>query len=287
MADAPGHRLGQIIGDALEASVAPVLLDFAQRRGLYLDTRGPRPARSGRKVTWTDAAGNRHDLDFVLERGGTVDAIGHPAAFIETAWRRYTKHSKNKAQEIQGAIQPLCQTYANDHPFAGAVVAGEWTESALTQLRSVGFSVLHITYEEVVDAFSGMGLDVAYDEGTGDEDLRKVVAKHDAMSAEQRLLIPAALQSCAPDRYRSFIDALAASVGRVVEQVTILPLHGQAITFESVEAAVAAVDAYPMAPSVIRPFDRFEVIVRYSNGDRVEGNFQDADAAIGFLRLFE
>lgn len=54
--------------------------------------------------------GNAHDLDFVLERGGSDDKIGMPAAFIETAWRRYTKHYRNNAQEIQGALEPLAET---------------------------------------------------------------------------------------------------------------------------------------------------------------------------------
>jgi len=107
MAEAPGHRLGQIIGETLEASIEPVLKGLAKEHGLYLDSAGHRPARQGKKVTWVDDRGNRHDLDFVLERGGTDEKLGTPAAFIEIAWRRYTKHSKAKAQEIQGAIEPL------------------------------------------------------------------------------------------------------------------------------------------------------------------------------------
>ena len=88
---------------------------------------------------------NSHDLDFVLERGGTPDKIGMPVAFIETAWRRYTKHSRNKAQEIQGALEPLAETYRHLAPFKGAVLAGVFTEGALTQLRSLGFTVLYFS----------------------------------------------------------------------------------------------------------------------------------------------
>src|SRR5256885_140332 len=100
MAVAPGHRLGQIIGDVLETAIQPVLADFATEHSLYLDRKGDRPARRGKKVTWADDLGNVHDLDFVLERGGTPAKIGVPAAFIETAWRKYTKHSRAKAQEM-------------------------------------------------------------------------------------------------------------------------------------------------------------------------------------------
>jgi hypothetical protein len=62
-------------------------------------------------VTWQDGYGNKHDLDYVLERGGDEERLGVPAAFIESAWRRYTKHSKNKVQEIEAAVMPVALTF--------------------------------------------------------------------------------------------------------------------------------------------------------------------------------
>jgi hypothetical protein len=73
------------------------------------DKKGPRPKVRGkkRKVAWTDSEGNVHDLDYVFEMNGTRDTMGEPVAFIELAWRRYTKHSRNKAGEIEAALVPL------------------------------------------------------------------------------------------------------------------------------------------------------------------------------------
>src|SRR4030042_370278 len=122
MAESLAHTFGQIIGNVLEEAIEPALQEFADRHGLYLDKRGSRKAREGRRVTWTDLYGNAHDLDFVLERGGTDDVVGIPVAFIETAWRRYTKHSRNKAQEIQGAIQVLALTHKYCCPFVGVIL---------------------------------------------------------------------------------------------------------------------------------------------------------------------
>ena len=146
MAEAFGHKFGQIIGDALECSIGPCLKLFARKNHLFLDSRGPRPARKGNKVSWTDINGNVHDLDYVMERGGTATKIGAPVAFIECAWRRYTKHSRNKAQEIQGAIIPLFEKYKKEHPFIGVILAGEFTQGSLSQLESLGFSILHFPY---------------------------------------------------------------------------------------------------------------------------------------------
>jgi len=120
MALSPSHKFGQIVGDVLEQALYPLLERFATTHGLYLDSKGVRPARPGKNVVWTDSDGNAHALDYVLERGGSPEHVGTPVVFVETAWRRYTKHSRNKAQEIQGALVPLRQTYRDCCPCAAA-----------------------------------------------------------------------------------------------------------------------------------------------------------------------
>ena len=143
MAESPSHKFGQIIGNLIEALIEPFLSDFAKENHLYLDhQKNPRKSRKGKKVTWEDPYGNVHDLDYVLERNGTDTITGTPVAFIEVAWRRYTKHSRNKAQEIQGAILPLAERFQWSNPFLGAVLSGVFTEGSLEQLRSLGFQVL-------------------------------------------------------------------------------------------------------------------------------------------------
>jgi len=113
MAQSPAHQFGQFIGNMIEGIVRPILEDFCQSHDLYLDYQGKkRSLRQGKEVRWEDRFGNVHDLDYVIERGGSDQIIGDPIAFVEVAWRRYTKHSRNKAQEIQGAIRPLAERYA-------------------------------------------------------------------------------------------------------------------------------------------------------------------------------
>lgn len=121
MAQSPSHKFGQLIGNYLESLVAVPLEVFAQRFGLYMDFKDKvRPIR-GKKMSWVDAKGNSHELDFVFEMGGSSETFGKPVAFIECAWRRYTKHSRNKAQEIQGALLPLAETYQHNDPFFGSL----------------------------------------------------------------------------------------------------------------------------------------------------------------------
>lgn len=193
MAQSPAHRFGQIIGQVLEEAILPVLQRFAREHHLYLDRKGPRPCRKGRKCSWVDLNGNFHDLDFVLERGGTPNHVGMPAAFIETAWRRYTKHSRNKAQEIQGALEPLAETYRMAGPFKGAILAGVFTDGALRQLRSLGFTVLYFRYESVVTVCRQFGIDASSDEETLDSEFQVKVDAYERLSQAKRSKLAVAL----------------------------------------------------------------------------------------------
>ena len=155
MAKSPSHRFGQVIGTLLEEVMRPRLQDFCAPRDLYLDVPGKRPGvRRGKKIRWTDRHGNKHDLDFVIERGGSFEEQGRPVAFIEAAWRRYTKHSRNKAQEIQGAILPIAERHGWDKPFLGAILASEFDP-----VRNVG---TFQKYEAIVKYSNGDRIDGSF-----------------------------------------------------------------------------------------------------------------------------
>ena len=214
MAQSPAHRFGQIIGDVLEAGVARVLAKFARSHRLFLDKKGPRPCRHGKKCAWLDHRGNAHDLDFVLERGGTPQKAGLPVAFIETAWRRYTKHSRNKVQEIQGAIEPLAETHRHSAPFKGAILAGVFTEGALTQLRSLGFTVLYLSYKAVISTFARFGINAEFGEDTSDAEFQKRVDAFERLSESTRRQIADRLLRSHPADLRRFMQSLAESMSR-------------------------------------------------------------------------
>lgn len=288
MAQAPGHTLGQIIGNVLEEALRPVLQRMADRHALFLDAKGPRPlVRPGQKVTWTDDLGNAHDLDFVLERGGSSDTAGNPAAFVETAWRRYTKHSKAKAQEIQGAVLPLVAKWASVKPTPAAVVAGEWTAPSLKQLETSGFVVLHLNFPKTVAAFANSGIDiVGRGEGTTDAFWQEQVDAYSGLTAHEKLGLAASLRSRHESEFDEFVGELERRVIRTIEYVVVLPLHGVAEQFASVGDAIASVSAYDPAGLPDAPFVRFEIRIRYTNGDVIEASFGAAHDAVSFLQTF-
>lgn len=283
MAQSPSHRFGQMIGEVLEVAIRGPLEDLCRRHGLYLDSKHPRAARKGlNKVAWKDLKGNTHDLDYVIEQGGTEELLGSPKAFLEIAWRRYTKHSRNKAQEIQGAIVPLAETYQEFHPFLGVVLAGVFTEGSLTQLRSHGFRVLYFPYESVIAAFATVGVDAAFDEETSDRELTRKVARLSSLSEPQKRRIAESLRQHQASELADFIAAIEISLNRRIIAVYVLPLFGQTYELPDPKTAIKFLTAYTENENS-HQFVRYEINVRFNNGDEIRGQFQSKVTAIEFL----
>ena len=286
MAQSPAHRFGQIVGEVLEGSIGPLLQRFAKQHGLYLDMKGDRLCRRGKKCSWRDLNKNLHDLDFVRERGGSPNIVGMPVAFIETAWRRYTKHSRNKVQEIQGALEPLSETYRHLAPFKGAVLAGVFTDGALAQLRSLGFTVLYFSYESVVGVFRKFGIDASSEETTSDNAFKRKVTAYERLTDKQKSRLAAALVKAHSSDVKRFLESLSTAVLRQVERIVILVLHGEIHEVTTIDEAVSLIRNYAEEPAA-KPIQRFEIEIRYNNGDVISGRFLNRDGAIDFLRGFD
>lgn len=287
MALAPGHLLGQIIGGVLEVALKPVLQDLADKHDLYLDSQGARPGvRPGKRVTWRDAKGNGHDLDFVLERGGSPTKQGNPAAFVESAWRRYTKHSKAKAQEISGALDPVLTAWANVKPTGAAVVAGEWTKPALTQLITNGYVVLHFNFPRTVEVFGRHGMNInGLGEETSDAFWQEQCDAFLAKSNPDREVLASDLRTTMREDLEAFVAELEQRIIRKIDYVIVIPLHGNQLHFSDLDSAISAVEAYPTSPTTVE-FIRFEIRMSYTNGDQIQASFGAADDAVAFLRTF-
>lgn len=287
MAQSPAHRFGQIIGDVLELMLTQDLEDICQARGLYLDRVGAiRPARKGKKLSWYDKFGNKHDLDFVVERNGSQTRIGEPVAFIESAWRRYTKHSKNKAQEIQAAVLPVAENYQAARPFLGVLLGGVYTEPSIAQLESTGFEVLYITYPEIVSAFATVGIDANYGEDTPLEHFQDNVQKFEDLTDIQVTQIVTTLNEIAAEKVTQFKRALEHSLDRQISTITIIPLYGQSTEYTDLDAAVTGIQEIDQEQNEqSAPFNSIEILIRFTNSDEISGKFYDKERAVEFLNL--
>lgn len=288
MAESSSHKFGQELGKLIEDIVLndilkPRLEQFVQSKNYYLDWQRTRPARTGKKVTWKDKYENKHDLDFVIEVDGNDCQLGTPVAFIECAWRRYTKHSKNKAQEIQAAILPIIELHNLSAPFYGAVLAGEFTKPALDQLRNNGFAIIYIPYQDVVAAFKEINFDIAFDETTLDKAYTTASKQLAALVSSDRKKLGEALIRVSKQEVDRFMDTLRKSLERSIVKIIIIPLFGIRYEFKSIDDAVIELNTLDIEhPS--GEFERFEVIVDYNNNDTIRATFQNKNLLADFLR---
>jgi len=272
-----------LIGGILEEATEPPLRELVDRHGLFLDVKGLRPGiRDGRLLSLPDADGNFHDLDFVIERSHRPGAVGQYAAFVECAWRRYTKHSKAKAQEIQGAVLPLVRKWAAIGPTPAAVVAGQWSRPSIKQLESSGFVVLQLDFQATVDVFASFGVDIKGRDKVPDAFWQRQVDKLRALSSSRARQLAAMLRAENQDDFESFIAELEERIIRHVQAVMFYPIHGRSLELGSLTQAMEAVQAYSTADAV-QPFVRFEFEVVYSNGDTIRANYSSVQDSLEFL----
>lgn len=282
----PGHKLGQMIGNFFEDFFDESLSDIAVRHNVYCDRRGRRPSVRGnrRKVTWIDQDGNPHDLDYVLESGGSFEKRGQPAAFIELAWRRYTKHSRNKAGEIEGALIHLGETYQG--AFLGAILGGEFTQGSLDQLESHGVNVLYVPFDKIADAFATKGIDLRYVESVDDDVKLEIIENWQALNPSDLEQIKKDLENRIKEDYLDFLNDLEEALAREVVSVRVFYLFGKESVYDNLSIAIQALQDYVPEAASDLAFKRYEVQIRFNNGDRVEGAFSERKEVVNYLRYF-
>ncbi len=285
MAKSPAHRFGQIIGDLLECTLIRYCQPIAKEYNMYLDYKHPRLARNNQnEVRWTDINGNTHKLDIVIEYGGSETKTGKPRAFIEMAWRRYTKHSKNKAQEISAAITPLVSRYSECGPFYGAVLAGEFTENSLNQMRSEGFRLLYFSIHVIEAAFASQGINAHWDEDTSEDELQNRVEQLEALTEAQLQQIGDYLIQNNAEQWKIFSKYIRAALERTLESISIISLYGDSKIFYNIQDACAYIANEEHEITFTKAsFYRYEIIVKYSNGDKIDMQFKEQQAAIASL----
>jgi hypothetical protein len=210
---------------------------------------------------------------------------GQPIAFIELAWRRYTKHSRNKSGEIEGSLLHLRDTYKSCR-FVGALLAGEYSEGGLRQLLSHQIAVLHVPFEKIAATFRTKGVDLSYPEHASDATKRQVISRWEALSERQLEGIKHALHIAINEDLQKFLDALEAAISRAIDSVRILSPYGEEIFCRSVAEGIELLKRYEPFISDRLEHCKYEVDVRFKNGSKVEGIFMMKEEALEFLGLF-
>ena len=81
------------------------------------------------------------------------------------------------------------------------------------------------------------------------------------------------------------MNQLRLAIVRKVERVVVLALHGSPQECGTVREAIDSIRSYTIT-QVDLPFTRWEISIKFVNGDRIEAAFRSADDAINCLGTF-
>ena len=165
-------------------------------------------------------------------------------------------------------------------------MAGEFTQGALEQLKSLHFNVVHIPYPAVIAAFQQVNIDAYTHEGIPDEVVLEKIQQWDQLSSQKKRLVAKTLFASQEEEVSQFYDALAQTVTRKIDEIIILPLHGLRFRTTSISEAKALLEDYNENSTQSR-FERYEVQIRFMNNNEIIGKFNDKPSAIEFLDNFQ
>lgn len=180
---------------------------------------------------------------------------------------------------------PLAETYNNDCPFLGVIIAGDFTQGSLNQLESLGFTTLYFDYQTIKDAFSVVGINAHFEEGTADEEVSKKIEAFESLTIQQKNKIKIRIKTIKRNEIKDFINKLRRSILRKIDSIRIIALHGQEYVTNDLNNAIEYINNYDYANSVL-DFIKYEIYVKYSNGDRIDAFYQNKEDAISFLRRY-
>ena len=163
-------------------------------------------------------------------------------------------------------------------------MSGVFTEGSLEQLRSLGFHVLYFPYDTLVAAFAEEAIDVAFDETTPDAAFQKCIRKIEKTSRRKMERIKNHLVAANQEKLEDFMASLSQRLDRMVEKVVIIPLYGRSNEFSTIDDAMEFLDRHPIGEDCA-DFRKYEVLIAFSNGDRLEGSFKDKAKVREFLQF--
>lgn len=209
-----GHLLGQLIGDWWERYVVlPMLQAVAKDLDMFVDNRYVKRPCRGEKIHWKDYDGNIVDYDFVLEINGSSEKKGTPVAFMESFWRRGSRHSKDKARDDTNKLLPMRDTYPSAR-FLAIAASGEFTEPAREYVKTRGVSLFFVPKAKIIEAFSLSGFNIDYSDRASEEsknEIAKIFQK--SLTAEKSHAIALKLREVVGEgAFTSFIHTVVSSL---------------------------------------------------------------------------
>lgn len=211
-------------------------------------------------------------------------AVHEPLSQIAREFGLYLDYRHPRA--ARGGNYAVGGYFRRYRPFLGVVLGGIFINGTLDQFRSHNFSIAYCPYETVVRAFANEGIDVSSDEDTSEAELQCKIDAFEQLTTIRRERIARGIRELQADRFSFFFEDLRRCLGRFVQHVFVLTLSGNSHKFDFIKDAIRFVTEHDQAEPA-SDFVRYELNIRYSDGDEIRADCSRRAKAVAFLRLFE
>ena len=148
---------------------------------------------------------------------------------------------------------------------------------------SEGFEVVYIPIDIIQKAFDIVGIDAHWVENTQESILQDKIDDFSRLSQPEIERIKDELINLTRVQLENFCLKLCKSLERKIETIRIIPVFGNETTFSCIYEARDFISTFN-EKIINKPiFYKFEIFIRYSNGDRLEAQFIEKSNAIAFL----
>ena len=109
---------------------------------------------------------------------------------------------------------------------------------------------------------------------------------YERLSKAKRSKLASKLVSVHQESVNAFIKSLSVAVSRQIERIIVLALHGDVHESKTIDAAIKFIQSYD-DDGRTKPIERYEIQVRFNNGDSINASFKDKRAAVEFLKTYQ
>ncbi len=164
------------------------------------------------------------------------------------------------------------------------MLAGEFTNNSLNQMESEGFKVLYFSMQAMEEAFASQNIYIHWEEDTSEKELQEKVDQFERLSKREQQLIGDHLMSNHKEQWEIFLQCLQNALKRTIESIYIISLFGAEKEFCNIQDACDYIASDQKEIAVKKNMFRgYEIIVKYSNGDKIEMRFQKKRDALTSL----
>ncbi len=214
--------------------------------------------------------GNEVDYDFVLELHGTETQIGIPVGFIESFWRRGSRHSKDKARDDSGKLRPMRETYPTAR-FLGIVSAGDFTRPARELVLHREIDLFYIPKDKIVKAFEENDLIMDYPDSANEGSKRQIASEFEANFSIQKRkdIVTSLIELMGKATISSYTDRVRSKLSALPQEIRFILQHAsKPIIFESLVEATK----FLQTPNFTMddPQESYLYQITYSDGSEFE-----------------